>query len=89
MRDALDCSTVLTSQVVLCATVILPLGLLLSICATLPIIWREQSSENARAAQIEENGVVLFHDAGLQGNTLSNHRMTQDSVPFNSQTVAY
>ena len=59
MRDALDCSTVLTSQVVLCATVILPLGLLLSICATLPIVWRDPGSDNVEVVKTVETGVAL------------------------------
>ena len=60
MRDVLGCSTVVNFQVVLCATVVSLLGPLLSICATLPIIWRDPGSENARAARVMETGVVLF-----------------------------
>ena len=60
MRDVLGCSTVLSCQVVLCATVVSLLGLLLSICATLPIIWRDPGSENARVARVMETGVILF-----------------------------
>ena len=65
MRDVLGCKIVPTLQVVLCATVVLPLGLLLSICATLPIVYRELSSEYARAARIVETGVALFHSVLL------------------------
>ena len=60
MRDVLECSTVLNFQVVLCATVVSPLGPLLSICATLPIIWKDPDSENARVARVMETGVILF-----------------------------
>ena len=59
MRGVLGCSTVLNSQVVLCATVISPLGQLLSICATLPIIWRDPGSENVRAVKTVGTGVAL------------------------------
>ena len=65
MRDVLGCSTVLYLQVVLCATVVSTLGLLLSICATLPIIWRDPDSENAKDVTIVENGVALFHSVLL------------------------
>ena len=65
MRDVLGCSTVLSSQVVLCATVVSPLGLLLSIRATLPIVWRDQHLENARVARIVETGVAPFHSVLL------------------------
>ena len=40
MRDVLVCRTVLNSQVVLCATVALPLGPLLSMSATPLVVWR-------------------------------------------------
>ena len=65
MRDVLGCSTVLRFQVVLCATVMSPLGPLLSICATLPIVWRDLGSENARVVKAVETGVVLFHSVLL------------------------
>ena len=60
MRYVLGCSTVLNLQVALCATVMSHLGLLLSICATLLIIWREPGSENVRVARVMETGVILF-----------------------------
>ena len=65
MRDVLGCSTVPRFQVVLCATVVSQLGPLLSICATLPIIWRDLGSENARVARVVETGVGLFHNVLL------------------------
>ena len=65
MRDALGCRTVLNLQVVLCATVVSLLELLLSICVTLPIIWRDPDSENARDVTIVENGVARFHSVLL------------------------
>ena len=40
MKDVLVCRTVLSSQVVLCATVVSPLGPLLSMSATPLIVWR-------------------------------------------------
>ena len=62
MRDVLGYRTVLNSQVVLYATVVSPLGLLLSMSATLLIIWRVLVSENAREM---ETRVVLFHSVLL------------------------
>ena len=65
MRDVLGCRTVVNLQVVLCATMVSPLGPLLSIYATLPINWRGQGSENVRAVKIVETGVALFHSVLL------------------------
>ena len=65
MRDVLECSTVLNVQVALCATVMSLLGLLLSICATLPIIWRDPGSENVGAVKTVGTGVALFHSVLL------------------------
>ena len=65
MRDVLGCSAVLRFQAVLCATVVSPLGLLLSIRAILPIVWRDLGSENARATKVVETGVALFHSVLL------------------------
>ena len=65
MRGVLGCSTVLSSQTVLCATVMPLLGPLLSICATLPIIWRDPGSENVSTVKTVETGVVLFHSVLL------------------------
>ena len=65
MRDVLGCSTVPRFQVVVCATVVSLLDLLLSICVTLPIIWRDLGSENARVVKTVETGVVLFHSVLL------------------------
>ena len=65
MRDVLGFSTVVNFQVVLCATMMSLLGLLLSICATLPIIWRGQGSENVRAVKIVETGVAPSHSVLL------------------------
>ena len=62
MRDVLDCRTVLNSQVVLCATVVSPLGPLLSMSATPLIIWKAPGSENAG---VMETGVVLLHSVLL------------------------
>ena len=65
MRDVLAYSTVVNFQVALCATVVSPLDLLLSICATLPTIWRDPGSENARAMKTVETGVALSHSVLL------------------------
>ena len=65
MRGVLGSTTVLILQVVLCATVVSLLDLLLSICATLPIIWKDPVSENARDVTIVENGVARFHSVLL------------------------
>ena len=65
MRDVLGCSTVVNLLVVLCVTVVPPLDLLLSICATLPIIWRDPGSENVRAVKPVGTGVTLFHSVLL------------------------
>ena len=46
---------------------------MLSICATLPIIWRDPGSENARAARIMETGVALSHSV-LQVSQIFLHR---------------
>ena len=62
MRDVLVCGTVLNFQVVLCATVVSPLGPLLSMSVTPLIIWKVPGSENVRAM---ETGVVLFHSVLL------------------------
>ena len=59
MRDVLGCRTVVNLQVVLCATVMSPLGLLLSICATLPIVWRDPGSDNVEVVKTVETGVAL------------------------------
>ena len=61
MRDVLECSTVLSFQAVLCVTMMSLLGLLLSICATLPIIWKDPGSENVRVVGAVETGVALSH----------------------------
>ena len=61
MKDVLGCSTVLSSQVALCAMVVSLLGPLLPTCVTLPIVWRDPGSENARVARVVETGVVLFN----------------------------
>ena len=55
----------LSCQVVLCATMMSLLGLLLSICATLPIIWKDPGSENVRAVRAVETGVALSHNVLL------------------------
>ena len=65
MKDVLDCRTVVNFQVALCVTVMSPLGLLLSICATLPIIWRDPGSENVEVVKIVETGVALSHSVLL------------------------
>ena len=68
IRGVLACSTVLRFQAVLCATVVSPLGPLLFIAVTLPIILRNLGSENARVVKtlkIVETGVVLFHNVLL------------------------
>jgi len=56
---------VLSCQAVLCATMMSLLGLLLSICATLPIIWKDPGSENVRVVGAVETGVALSHNVLL------------------------
>ena len=64
MKDV-GCRTVVNFQVALCATMMSLLGPLLSICATLPINWRDQGSENVRAVKIVETGVAPSHSVLL------------------------